>query len=235
MCVAAVAWRAHPDWQLVAVANRDEFHARPSAPLARWDNGIIAGRDLEAGGTWLGLSEAGRFALVTNYRVFDSVRPGMVSRGGLVAGWLDGDWPKDAAAMNPFSLFLVDGTGLRLATNHPEPAEQVLPPGIHGLSNGPFVQPWAKVLTLNFALERWLASGSDTFDPLFAALGNADPLPGEGPDPRFSPVMIRNPVYGTRCSTVVAIDAQGLGTIIERSFDPAGDAVGEVAFDFVWP
>lgn len=68
MCVAAIAWAAHPRWRLVAIGNRDEFHARPAAPLARWDNGIVAGRDLEAGGTWLGVSP-GRFALVTNYRV----------------------------------------------------------------------------------------------------------------------------------------------------------------------
>ena len=123
MCVAALAWRAHPRWKLLAIANRDEFHARPAAPLARWDNGIVAGRDLEAGGTWLGVSEAGRFALVTNFRLPGYPKPGMASRGGLVTGWLAGEPSGDGAAMNPFHLLCADTRAARHLTNAPERAE----------------------------------------------------------------------------------------------------------------
>ena len=235
MCVAAVAWQAHPDWLLVAIGNRDEFHHRPAAPLDRWDNGIVAGRDLEAGGTWLGVSEAGRFGLVTNFRSGGAPRPGAVSRGGLVTGWLAGEPLGDTAAMNPFSLLLADAEGLRFLTNRPKPVDRALTAGLHGLSNGPFDQPWAKTRALEVAIEHWLDSGATDLAPLFDALGNSEPLAGEGPDPPFSSVMIRGPVYGTRCSSVVAVDRRGRGRIAERSFDPAGAITGEVALDFTWP
>lgn len=235
MCVAALAFDADPDWLLVAIGNRDEFHGRPAAPLARWDSGVIAGRDLQAGGTWLGVSEAGRFALVTNFRADENLRPGALSRGGLVPGWLLGEEAGDPAAKNPFSLFVADRAGLRLITNHPEPAETALAAGIHGLSNGPFAQPWAKTEALRAALADWLAAGDPAFGTLFAALADERELPGPGPeDPRFSPVMIRAPVYGTRCSTVVAIDRFSRGRIEERSFAASGEPTGAVAFDFSW-
>ncbi len=90
MCVVAVAIDAHPRWRLVVAGNRDEYHARASAPLARWDevSGIIAGRDLVSGGSWMGVSEAGRFAVVTNIRDADGPDPAKLSRGALVADWL---------------------------------------------------------------------------------------------------------------------------------------------------
>lgn len=83
MCVAAAAFRAHPCWRLVLIGNRDEFHERPTAPLARWAGGIIAGRDLRAGGTWLGVSEEGRAALVTNLRAEGYPQAHLASRGAL--------------------------------------------------------------------------------------------------------------------------------------------------------
>ena len=96
MCVAAIAWRADPRWLLVAIGNRDEFHARPTAPLARWPDGrVIAGRDLEAGGTWLGVSQ-GRFGLVTNLRTPGYPKPELASRGALVTDWLRGQAPAPA-------------------------------------------------------------------------------------------------------------------------------------------
>ena len=234
MCVAAVAHAAHPGWLLVAIANRDEFHGRPAAPLARWDTGILAGRDLQAGGTWLGVSERGRLALVTNFRADASFQPGAVSRGGLVPGWLSGEPAAAQHAMNPFSLLLADRGTLRYATNHPESSETVLSPGVHGVSNGPFATPWAKTMALNAALADWLAGGGGALDPLFAALADTTPLPGPGPEARFSPVMIRSEAYGTRCSTVVAIDSAGRGRIAERSFDSLGALTGVVALDFAW-
>lgn len=238
MCVAAIAWAAHPRWRLVAIGNRDEFHERPAAPLAAWDDGsgIIAGRDLRAGGTWLGVTGAGRFALVTNFRVPGYPKPGLASRGGLITGWLKGEPLPDIAAMNPFNLCLADAAGARVLTNHPRPESHDLAPGVHGLSNGAFSRPWPKTLQLCAALNAWLAGVAADVEPLFAALRAENPLaPGageEGPDAAFSSVFIRNPTYGTRCSTVVLIGEDGHGTIEERSFDPAGQATGRIVVPF---
>lgn len=233
--MAAIAWAAHPRWKLVAIGNRDEFHARPTAPLALWDNGIIAGRDLEAGGTWLGISP-GRFALVTNYRVEGYPKPHLASRGSLVTDWLTGVEPGDVAGMNPFHLFLAGLEGAAHVTNHPVQRRTELESGIHGLSNGGFEQRWGKTQRLEDALADWLKAG-DVPETLFAALGDrrldgtTDP---EGPAAEFSSVFIANPVYGTRCSTVILVDHAGHGTITERRFAPDGSENGRTAIEFDW-
>ncbi|KHK91036.1 NRDE family protein [Novosphingobium malaysiense] len=242
MCVAAVAWDAHPDWLLVCAGNRDEFHARPAAPLARWSDGsgIIAGTDISGGGTWLGLTEAGRFALVTNFRVPEGPQPGRPSRGRLVTDLLAGSVPHDMAAMNPFNLVFVDDSKATFLTNHPRLERRVLSAGIHGLSNGGFDVPWPKTMQLQRALERWLRDGDSDFAPLMDALRNDRPPEitsptGGGPEARFAPIFIRDPNYGTRCSTVLAIARSGTGRITERSFSEAGDVVGEQSICFTWP
>lgn len=232
MCVAAAAFRAHPRWRLVVIGNRDEFHERPTAPLSRWPSGVIAGRDLQAGGTWLGVNEAGRFALVTNLRVEGYPRPDLASRGALVTDWLAGREPAAPETMNPFNLFMADPDSAWHVTNHPAARRLPLAPGIHGLSNGPHEQPWAKTRALETALARWLDAGDHDPEPLFAALADRTELAGEGPEPRFSPVFIRNPLYGTRCSTVLTIAADGTATIIEHRFDADGATTGETALRF---
>jgi uncharacterized protein with NRDE domain len=245
MCVATVAWDAHPDWLLVVAGNRDEYHARPAAPLSRWSDGsgIIAGTDLTGGGTWLGVTEAGRFALVTNYRVPGGSQPNRPSRGKLVTDLLGGIAPELLAEpidrMNAFNLILVDAGHASFLTNYPGAETRPLAPGIHGLSNGGFDVPWPKTLQLNQAVYDWLDSGSPDFALLMAALRDeklALPMaPGKGPEPSFAPVFIHNPIYGTRCSTVLAIDRKGQGAIVERSFDAQGLVTGEVRVDFAWP
>ncbi len=238
MCVAAIAWEAHPRWQLVAIGNRDEYHARPTAPLARWDNGIIAGRDLAAGGTWLGVHPAGRFALVTNYRVDGYPRPELASRGGLVTGWLLDEALSDPAAMNPFNLFVASGGQGWLHSNYPAPLARPLVGGIHGLSNGALDRPWHKTRCLEAALADWLLADSGDPAALFTALSDRshDPAPGpDGPSPEFSGVFIAHPLYGTRASTVVLVDQAGRGTIIERRFAAGGKPAGQSAFTFTWP
>ena len=237
MCVAALAWNAHPRWRLVVVANRDEFHARPTAPLSLWDDGTLAGRDLRAGGTWLGANAAGRFALVTNHRVEGYPKPDRLSRGGLVTGWLNGVGLGDTAAMNPFNLLCAGPEGLHFVTNWPS-EDRVLADGVHGISNGPFDRPWPKAQRLCGALTGWLDTGKD-FSPLFAALHDetareAVDRHDTDPEPRLSGVFIRDSVYGTRCSTVIAVDAQGKGRIIERRFDSDGETDGETELRFDW-
>ena len=242
MCVAAIAWKAHPRWRLVAIGNRDEFHERPTAPLAAWDDGsgIIAGRDLRSGGTWLGVTAAGRFGLVTNFRVPGYPKPGLASRGGLITGWLKGEPLPDTAAMNPFNLCLADTDTAHVLTNHPQPERHPLPPGVHGLSNGAFARPWPKTRQLGAALEQWLAGAAEDSEPLFAALRMETPhapkaVDEDGPEAPYSPVFIRNAAYGTRCSTVVSIDSRGDGTIEERLFDPAGRPTGTKVIRFSAP
>ncbi|OYU35538.1 NRDE family protein [Novosphingobium sp. PASSN1] len=232
MCVAAAAFRAHPRWRLVVIGNRDEFHERPTAPLARWPNGAIAGRDLKAGGTWLGVNDAGRFALVTNLRVDGYPLPHLASRGALVTDWLAGQEPSAPETMNPFNLFMADAQAAWHLTNHPAVRRLPLAPGIHGLSNGPHEEPWAKTRALESTLARWLAEDSADPAPLFAALADRTALPGPGPEPRFSPVFIRNALYGTRCSTVLLIGADGAARIIERRFDAGGQTTGETEIAF---
>lgn len=241
MCVAALAWDMHPEWLLVAIGNRDEFHDRPTAPLAKWDDGsgIIAGRDLQGGGTWLGVSETGRFALVTNYRVPEGPQPGRLSRGKLVTDLLEGHPPARTAEMNPFNLIHARGPDAWFLGNHPSPRHEPLAPGVHGLSNGGFDDLWPKTRQLQGALQRWLDDRSPDFEPLFGALRAETPGPmvgdaADGPDPAYAPVFIRNPVYGTRCSTVVAVDRKGKGRIAEVRFDAAGECTGETYFDFRW-
>lgn len=233
MCVAAIAWNAHPRWRLIAIGNRDEFHERPTAPLAEWDDGsgIIAGRDLRAGGTWLGVTGAGRFALVTNFRVLGYPKPDLASRGGLITNWLKEQPLGDTAAMNPFNLCVTDAESAQVLTNHPEPQRHPLAPGVHGLSNGAFARPWPKTQHLCAELSEWLASDRADPEPLFAALRSETPLAPkaadeDGPELAYSSVFIRNELYGTRCSTVVMIDRSNAGTIEERSFDSAGGAIG---------
>lgn len=242
MCVAAVAWDAHPDWLLVCAGNRDEFHARPAAPLARWNDGsgMIAGTDLTGGGTWLGVTDAGRFALVTNFRVPEGAQPGRPSRGRLVTDLLTGTQPQDMAAMNPFNLVLVENGEAWFLTNHPRIERRKLSPGIHGLSNGGFDVPWPKTVQVERAVGEWLGAPGDDFAPLLDALRDETPAidpanPDHGPEPRFAPVFIRNDTYGTRCSTVLAIGRDGHGVIAERSFSAAGAVSGDRVESFVWP
>ena len=233
MCVAAIAWAAHPRWRMVAIGNRDEFHGRPTAPLAVWDNGILAGRDLEAGGTWLGVHPAGRFALVTNLRTPGYSRPELASRGALVTDALLDQPPEPVPARNPFNLWLADGHSLHFASNHPEWAEHDLQPGTHGLSNGARGDRWFKTARLEDALATWLEQDLPA-ERLFDALRDETPQSLD-PEDAFSPVFIANPAYGTRCSTVVLVDHTGQGRIIERSFGAGGALTGEVELEFTWP
>lgn len=252
MCVAAFAWNAHPRWRLVAIGNRDEFHERPAAPLGAWDDGtgILAGRDLRSGGTWLGVASSGRFALVTNLRGHGDPDPARASRGSLVTDLLAGSGrfaDADTApldAFNPFNLILADSQSARFLTNRPQPVRTHLAHGIYGLSNGTLDEPWPKTLALKAGLLDWLVSDAeDDLSPLFAAL-RSERLDAVGLHPAQAsdialeasetPPFIRNPVYGTRCGTVVAIDREGRGIIAERRFSPAGDAAGETALRFRW-
>jgi len=252
MCVLAFAWRAHRDWPLVLAGNRDERHDRPSLPLARWDDApeVLGGRDLEGGGTWLGVSEQGRLAVVTNLRGFGPPRPEAPSRGRLARDLLVGDGPyahlsaAELDAFNPMNLIVVSEGRARFCSNRPPSGVRTLESGIYGLSNGDLDEPWPKTRRLKAALADWLQGSGHAAGPLLDALADetrpADAeLPSTGLDLErerlASPIFIRAEGYGTRCSTVVRIGREGRGEIVERRFGPKGEPAGETALKFSWP
>jgi uncharacterized protein with NRDE domain len=231
MCVVAVAINAHPRWRLVVAGNRDEYHARASAPLARWDDGsgIIAGRDLVSGGSWMGVSDAGRFAVVTNIRDADGPDPMKLSRGALVTEWLaEGREPESPAHFNPFNLIVTDRLEAAYLSNRPEPLRQPLGAGIHGLSNAIPDEHWPRKDRLVHYMSAWLET-ANCADHLLEILSEETV-----PDRDAYPVFIRGPIYGTRCSTVIAVDQDGRGQIIERRFGPDGEETGKTSLDFLW-
>lgn len=250
MCLIAFAWNVHPRWRLLLLGNRDEMHARPSAPLARWEDAprVVAGRDLEAGGTWMGVADGGRASVVTNVRDPKASLDG-ASRGLLVADYLRGEQSAadharalhaDAERYRPFNLLTFDAHDAFYLGNHPQPCMQAVPPGVHGLSNADFNAPWPKTRSLVGHLQAWLDRGDDDFEPLFAALADGaewpdDMLPDTGigieRERLLSSAFISGEFYGTRASTLVAIGHDNTTRIVERRFGSDGVALGETAVD----
>ncbi len=235
MCVLAIAWRADPRWKLVVAANRDEFHDRPAEPLQRWSDGaIIAGRDTQAGGSWLAVAEPGRFAAVTNLRGFGAPDPSRASRGALVTGLATGIVPPTdrLGDYNPFNAVTIGDDDALFLSNRPASLIRALAPGLHAMSNGPLDPPWRKTIRLSDVIARWLAGAEHDRDALFAGLHDATPAAGTDDDP--APIFVRDATYGTRCSTIVLVDAKDDGLIVERRFDRAGNALGDTAIAFRW-
>lgn len=254
MCLIAFAWNAHPRWRLVLAGNRDEFHERPSAALARWDDSsIVAGRDLQAGGTWLGVAGAGRCCVVTNVRDPRDSQLG-TTRGMLVTDYLGGSMDAatharqllhSAATYRPFNLLTFDAHDAFYLGNRPEPRAQAVPAGVHGLSNADFNTPWPKTRALMQRLQDWIGEpDADDFVPLFEALADEHAAPdAQLPDTGIglererwlSAAFIRGEQYGTRASSVVAIGHDGAGLITERRFGPNGRFDGETTLHFQPP
>jgi len=229
MCVVALAHQVHPDWPLILIGNRDEFHGRPSAAFAAWDDGsgIVAGRDLQAGGTWLGVhAPSGRVVVVTNVRGA-APDPAKESRGALVVDMLRGDgrFADPAAAdldrFNAFNLFAIGEGGARLLTNRPEPLVASLAPGVHALANEPIDQPCPRAERLRAALETVVGAGSDPETLLDTLMAENDPA-----------LFLRGDVYGTRASTLVAVSAAGDVKMIERRYKKGGRPAGTTALTF---
>lgn len=210
---------------------------------------MIAGKDLQSGGTWLGVSEEGRFAAVTNLRGFGMPDPRRPSRGSLVTDAISGDGQyahlvdADLASFNPFNLIIVERDKAAFVSNRPKIVRAGLAPGIYGLSNGELDEPWPKTLLLKERLLEWIVGSSDRPESLLDDLrderlpevGLQSAIPSDVPqEPMLSPIFIRNPVYGTRCSTVVAIDDKAEGVIIERRYSAAGEESGETRLSFSW-
>lgn len=236
MCLILVAWQTHPHFPLVAAANRDEFYARPSAEAGPWpgDPRVLGGRDLEAGGTWLGLRQDGRFAAVTNVR--EGAARGGRSRGLLPRDFLLGERSpaayaadQDGAAHAGFNLLLADTQALWYCSNR-DGAPRRLEPGVYGLSNHLLDTPWPKLVSAKARFAQALDS-LPAFDRFFEILADQEIVP----DPQLphsgvplewerllSAVFVKSEAYGTRASTVLTWDRQSGARLEERRFGPGG-------------
>lgn len=237
MCLIVIGWRASAAFPLLVAANRDEYHHRASTVAARWPDApeVIGGRDLEAGGTWLGIRENGRFAAVTNVRE-PGMAKGVRSRGELPRNFLLGsdsaeDYAKqiDYAAYSGFNLLLADGEKLIYCSNRDMPPRE-LKPGIYGLSNHRLDSPWPKLLRAREDFSRAMNTLPDEA-AFFNLLANQeivsdDQLPDTGVplewERLLSAVFVKSPTYGTRASTLLMQRANGEIRLHERSFGPDG-------------
>lgn len=245
MCLAVIAWHVHPDYPLVLAANRDEFYARSTRPASWWGQSValLAGRDEEAGGTWLGVTRGGRVALLTNVRAPSERNPHAPSRGAIAVSALQSpqpaaQWLREQAprmgAYNGFNLLVAEpgvasGATPRLMyyTNRRNHGPRTLVPGIYGLSNAFLDTPWPKVVRAVGAFACALAGRADA-DSLLALMADRRPvhdseLPSTGVplewERALAPIQIRANGYGTRSTTVVTVRRDGVVNFLERSFD----------------
>ena len=250
MCIIAVSYRQHPDYPLLLVANRDEFFQRPTAAADWWADspGLLAGRDLQAGGSWLGVTRGGRVAALTNFRDPAALKPDAPSRGELVSNFLRGAQaaPEFAAALLPqlpayngFNLLLFDGERLSYVSST-ESRIVTLQPGLYVVSNHVLDTPWPKVERLKQGLRAQLAECNLDEAVLFALLADQETppdahLPDTGVglewERRLASIFVRAPGYGTRASTLLRLQRHR-AELVERSFDADGNSAGERRFHF---
>ncbi len=252
MCLILLAYECHPAYRLILAANRDEFFARPTAPAAFWDTDphVLAGRDLQEGGTWLGMTRGGRFAALTNYRDPSSYRQERPSRGRLVSDFLRGNMPTAAYLdmlrskgddYNGFNLIFGTTEGFCYFSNRVNLPSGITP-RIHGLSNRLLDTPWPKVSRGKEALARLIASGSAIVDDdLFVILADRTLAPdhqlpdtgvGIERERLLSPLFIISPAYGTRSSTIILIDRNNRVTFTERTFNGGVETPRTATFRF---
>ena len=232
MCIISLTWQLIPDQPLLLLANRDEFYARPTTPLHRWaEQPILAGRDQQSGGTWLGMTPSGRWAALTNFRQVPSLKPSpelLRSRGLLVSEYLASDVsPLEFARQ--IELLRYEGFSLLLGTREQAvvvsnrgTAPTVLAAGLYVLSNALIDEPWPKVERLRQRTTQevlpLLSTGQDWQTAAFEVLADSrtaedEQLPQTGVglemERLLSSVFIASPIYGTRCSTLLSFDRQG--------------------------
>ncbi len=250
MCLILVAWRVHPDFPCVVAANRDEYFGRPTAEADWWEEpgDILAGRDLQAGGTWLGVTRAGRFAALTNFRDPAALRPDAPSRGTLVCAFLTAggsttagleDIARRGAQCNPFNVLCSDGQDLGVYESTTG-VGRLLGPGVYALSNHLLDTPWPKVTQAKSRLAEALnelpqsAAMLDLLRDTEPAVDEELPRTGVSLELErmLSSAFVRGEGYGTRCSTILTTDIAGATTFAEWSWDPSGSLAGMTRYHF---
>ncbi len=250
MCLILVAWRVHPNFPCVVAANRDEYFGRPTAEADWWEGpgNILAGRDLQAGGTWLGLTRAGRFAALTNFRDPTALKPDAPSRGALVTDFLASAAPTSeglkeiaqrGAQCNPFNVICSDGQNLGVYESTTG-AGRMLSPGVYALSNHLLDTPWPKVTQAKSRLAEALGDLPQSA-AMLDLLRDTEPavdeeLPRTGVslelERMLSSAFVRGEGYGTRCSTIVTTDREGAATFAEWTWDQTGSLAGMTRYHF---
>ncbi|WP_313621849.1 NRDE family protein [Achromobacter sp.] len=254
MCLAVLALHTLPGIPVLIAANRDEFHARATLPAAQWPDapGVYGGRDGLAGGTWMGATSLGRYALVTNFREPGRMLANAPSRGALVEDFLRGamtpqaylaDLHRHDQEYNGFNLIVGDARQAWYLSNR-DGGPRALAPGVYAVSNHLLDTPWPKLARTKAAFAAVLqAHAQPDLPALFAAL--ADPHPADDADlpatglpldreRLLSSPFIVSPEYGTRSSSVMALHADGAAELHERRFAPDGTVSGESRLTFSW-
>jgi uncharacterized protein with NRDE domain len=250
MCIILLAYQAHPEYTLILAANRDEFYERPTAQAHFWTDApdTLAGRDLERGGTWLGVTRTGRISAVTNYREPVAKKQDALSRGRLVRDFLSGDEGTDeylsnisrrASLYNGFNLIVGTAQKLSYFSNRADKPQDI-GPGVHGVSNHLLDTPWPKVERGREALFSIIAREDKlSIEDIFKVLADDaraedDALPETGVglelERVLSPLFITTASYGTRSSTIVLINRRQKVTFIERTFAHA--SYEDVIYEF---
>lgn len=237
MCLLLISYENHPRYKLIIAANRDEFYNRPAMPAQFWEgNSILAGKDLQGGGTWLGITRSGRFAAITNYRDKEKLKTDAPSRGDLVAGFLNTeltsmDFTKrlieTAGLYNGYNMIYIDKEGANYFSNKSKRHISLIP-GIYGLSNHLLDTPWPKVEKSKKSFTGILKNSDISAEDLFEILSDNsippdDLLPDTGVgleiERAVSPVFVSTPFYGTRSSTVLLIDRAGEVSFMEKTLN----------------
>lgn len=238
MCLLAFNWNNHPRYKLILVANRDEFFERPSQQLHQWDSGIYAGKDLRAGGTWLGMNPKGRFAALTNYRDLKNLKKYEKSRGDLVKNFLEGaisphDYLKKLEAemhqYDGFNLLVGDHENLFYLSNKSAEGIRKLEPGTYGLSNALLETPWRKLVKARESLKEHIEAGDFQLESLMKGqhskeTESPDRLPDTGATPEQEILLSAQFInvgnyYGTVNSTALLWKENGEVEMMERVFD----------------
>ena len=243
MCLIIFAFQTHPRYKLILAANRDEYYHRPTAPAGWWKEArfLLAGKDLEAGGTWMGITKKGKLAALTNYRGTPSHKKNAPSRGALVTQYLlsnisSREYLEELRAKRSeysgFNLILGDMDQLCYYSNRQNKILHV-PPGVHGLSNDSLDTPWPKVVKGKQILEQQVLSQPEiSLASIFSLLEDTEMAPDHQlPDTgvgieyerTLSPIFIKSPQYGTRSSTVLLVDKDNRVTFAERGFVPPSE------------
>jgi uncharacterized protein with NRDE domain len=238
MCLIFLSLQHHPTYKLIVAGNRDEFYHRRTAAADYWNDhpNVLAGRDLEAGGTWLGMTTSGRISMLTNYRDLKSIKSGAPSRGHLVSDFLVGDsepstylqhLEQKGAAYNGFNLIVGTLDELWYYSNYGGPAIR-LTGGFYGISNHLLETPWPKVVNGKRAMEQVFRQPVIDPEEVFRVLYNDerapdDLLPDTGLTPEresaLSSMFIKTDNYGSRCSTLLLVDRVNNVLFAERTFD----------------
>ncbi|MBA3582643.1 MAG: NRDE family protein [Gammaproteobacteria bacterium] len=256
MCLIVLALAQHPEYPLILLANRDEYYARPTAPLAWWQDHaqILAGRDLQAGGSWLGINRNGYIAALTNFREAPPL-PGIHSRGKIVSDYLrnidDANNIPDfinaikRSAYAGFNALYGNTAGeMYYFSNRSKEAYQKLTPGVYGLSNHLLDTDWPKVRSIKQLLAQELQGTTLDESALLnlmrdTTLANADELPATGvswiQEKMLSPIFIKTADYGTRSTSLLTINKAGHINFTEIEYSSLtlnSDVITRHAFDF---